>query len=63
MNDKHRFQESTIEKIRATITIVHPLGLFMKFSATHHNAMALVAFGMECIKDLEAQAATDDWSV
>jgi len=47
----------------ARITIQHSLGLYMSFPAGHHNAMGLVAFGQECIRDLENEYATDDWSI
>jgi hypothetical protein len=48
---------------RARITITHPAGLFMDFSANRHNATALVAFAQECIRDLENENSTEDWSI
>lgn len=47
----------------ARIEIRHPLGLYMNFPAKHHNALRLVEFSQECIRDLENQAAVEDWSI
>jgi hypothetical protein len=47
----------------AHIEIVHPLGLYMKFPANHHNALALANFGLSCVRELENENAIEDYSI
>jgi len=60
-----RLQVSTCGWVpkQARIVITHPLGLLLDFPADHHNAMALVAFGQDCIRALENKNAIEDWSI
>lgn len=61
--DQLRVSVNEWEPRHALIRITHPAGLFMQFPASHHNVIGLVAFGQQCIREIENDHALHDWCI